>query len=78
MGKEKKLIQFTKNYSSFYPKYVTELSKIWVWDPDSSSKIWDPGYKIRDPEKTCSGSRIKGSKRHLIPDPESGSAKLSQ
>ncbi len=27
------------------------------------------GSGIRDPEKTYSGSRIQGSKRHLIPDP---------
>jgi hypothetical protein len=34
------------------------------------------GSGIQDPEKTCSGSRIKGSKRHRIPDPRSGSAAL--
>jgi hypothetical protein len=28
------------------------------------------GSEIRDPEKTYSGSRIQGSKRHLIPDPD--------
>jgi hypothetical protein len=43
------------------------LSNIWVWDP---------GSEIRDPEKTYSGSRIQGSKRHRIPDPGSGSATL--
>jgi hypothetical protein len=32
------------------------------------------GFEIRDPEKTYSGSRIQGSKRHRIPDP--GSATL--
>jgi hypothetical protein len=37
------------------------LSKIWVWNP---------GSEIRDPEKTYSGSRIQGSKRHRIPDPQ--------
>jgi hypothetical protein len=42
-------------------KIFTKLSKIWVWDP---------GYEIRDPRKTYSGSRIQGSKRHLIPDPQ--------
>jgi hypothetical protein len=31
--------------------------------------IQDPGSEIRDPEKTYSGSRIQGSKRHRIPDP---------
>jgi len=34
------------------------------------------GSGIRDPEKTYSGSRIQGSKRHRIPDPGSGSATL--
>jgi hypothetical protein len=58
--------QFSKNYS-FTQKIVTKLSKIWVWDP---------GSEIRDPEKTYSGSRIQGSKRHRIPDPGSGSATL--
>ncbi len=42
-------------------KIVTTLSKVWVWDP---------GSEIRDPEKTYSGSRIQGSKRHRIPDPD--------
>jgi hypothetical protein len=28
------------------------------------------GSEIRDPEKTFSGSRIQGSKRHQIPDPD--------
>jgi hypothetical protein len=30
----------------------------------------DLGSEIRDPEKTYSGSRIQGSKRHRIPDPQ--------
>ncbi len=45
----------------FTQKIVTKPSKIWVWDP---------GSEIRDPEKTYSGSRIQGSKRHRIPDPD--------
>ncbi len=32
--------------------------------------IRDPGSEIRDPEETYSGSRIQGSKRHRIPDPQ--------
>jgi hypothetical protein len=28
------------------------------------------GSEIRDPEKTYSGSRIQGSKKHWIPDPD--------
>ncbi len=45
----------------FTQKIVTKLSKICVWYP---------GSEIRDPEKTYSGSRIQGSKKHRIPDPE--------
>jgi hypothetical protein len=33
---------------------------------DPRSEIRDPGSEIRDPEKTHSGSRIQGSKRHRI------------
>ncbi len=51
----------------FTQKIVTKPSKIWVWDP---------GSEIRDLEKTYSGSRIQGSKRHRIPDPGSGSETL--
>ncbi len=57
----KKRGQFSKNYRTFYPKIVNKLSKLW---------IWDLGSEIRDPEKTYSGSRIQGSKRHRIPDPD--------
>ncbi len=32
-------------------------------------EIRDLGSEIRDPEKTYSGTRIQGSKRHRIPDP---------
>jgi hypothetical protein len=45
----------------FTLKIITKRSKIWVLDPRS---------EIRDPEKTYSGSRIQGSKRHRIPDPD--------
>jgi hypothetical protein len=34
------------------------------------SGIREPESEIRDPEKTFSGSRIRGSKRHQIPDPD--------
>ncbi len=47
-------------------KIVNKLSKIWVWDP---------GSEIRDPGKTYSGSRIQGSKKHRIPDPDPGGLK---
>jgi hypothetical protein len=39
--------------------------------------VWDPGSEIRDLEKTYSGSRIQGSKRHRIPDPDSSHCVLS-
>jgi hypothetical protein len=61
----------------FTQKIFSQLSKIWVWDPGSGireSEIRDPEPEIRDPEKTYSGSRIQGSKRHRVPDPWSGSA----
>jgi hypothetical protein len=35
-------------YRTFYPKIVTKLSKIWVWDPGPGKKIFripDPGVK---------------------------------
>jgi hypothetical protein len=62
--KKKNLGQFSKNYRTFYPKKLSLSSKKY-------------GFRIRDPEKTYSGSRIQGSKRHRIPDPESGSATLT-
>jgi hypothetical protein len=34
----------------------------------------DLGSEIRDPVKTYSGSRIQGSKRHRIPDPDRNTA----
>jgi hypothetical protein len=57
---KKNLGQFKKNgiIALFTQKIVTKLSKIWGWDP---------GSEILDPEKTYSGSRIQGSKRHRIP-----------
>jgi hypothetical protein len=53
--------QFLKIYRTFYPIILTKLSKISVWDKRS---------KIRDPEKTYSGSWIQGTKRQWIPDPD--------
>jgi hypothetical protein len=63
--KKKIWANFQRIIELFAQKIVTKLSKVWVWDP---------GSQIRDPEKTYSGSRIQGSKRHRIPDP--GSATL--
>jgi hypothetical protein len=51
---------WTKNYGSFSPKFVTKLSKIWVWDPRSG--IRKNLFRIPDP----------GVKK--APDPGSGSA----
>jgi hypothetical protein len=44
-----------------FNQFVNKFSKIWGWDP---------GSEIRYPEKIYFGSRIQGSKRHLIPDPQ--------
>jgi hypothetical protein len=52
-----KKIIWLKNYRTFYPKKLS-----------ISSQKYEFG--IRDPEKTYSGSRIQGSKRHRIPDPQ--------
>jgi hypothetical protein len=59
--KKKIWANFQRIKELFTQKIVTKLSKVWVWDP---------GSEIRDPEKTYSGSRIQGSKRHRIPDPD--------
>jgi hypothetical protein len=68
MQKKKIWDNFQRIIELFTQKIVTKLSNIWVWDP---------GSEIQDPEKTHSGSRIQGSKRHWIPDPGSGSATLT-
>jgi hypothetical protein len=58
--KKKIWANFQRIIEFFTKKIVKKLFKIWSWDP----------------EKTHSGSRIQGSKRHRIPDPGSGSATL--
>ncbi len=78
--KKKNLGQFSKNYRTFYPKNCLQVLKNMglgsgIRDPgseirDPGSGIRDPRSGIRDPEKTYSGSRIQGSKRHRIPDPD--------
>jgi hypothetical protein len=55
----KKIGPISKNYRTFYPKSC-----------HSALKNMGLGSGIRDPEKTYSGSRIQGSKRHQIPDPD--------
>jgi hypothetical protein len=62
-AEEKNLGHFSKNYRTFYPKIVTMLSKIWVWDP---------GSEIVDPEKPIPDPGVKKA-----PDPGSGSATLN-
>ncbi len=59
--KKKIWANFQRIIELFTQKIVTKLSKIWVWNPVS---------EIRYLEKTYSGSRIQGSKRHRIPDPD--------
>ncbi len=59
--KKKIWANFQRIVEVFTPKIFNMLSNIWVWDP---------GSEIRVPEKTYSGSRIQGSKRHRIPDPD--------
>jgi hypothetical protein len=61
---------FQRIIELFTQKIVTKLSKKYGFG------IQDPGSEIPDAEKTYSGSRIKGSKRHRIPDPGSGSETL--
>jgi hypothetical protein len=56
MPKKKIWAKFQRIIELFTQKIVTKLSKIWVG--------------IRDPGKTYSRSRIQGSKRHRIPDPQ--------
>jgi hypothetical protein len=58
---KKKIWPISKNYRTFYPKIVTKLSKIWVWNLGSAIRkkpIPDPGY--RDQKGTGS----------WIPDPD--------
>ena len=55
---KKNLGKFSKNYRTCYPKNCQKALQNMVL-----------GSGIRDPEKTHSGSRIQGSKRHRIPDP---------
>jgi hypothetical protein len=54
---KKKFGLIFKYYRTFYPKKLSLSSKKY-------------GFGIRDPEKTYSRSRIQGSKRHRIPDPD--------
>ncbi len=66
MVKKKNVGQFTKNCWSFYPKNFQYALKYM----DSGSGIRDPGSGIRKKPIPNPGSRIPGSKRHRIPDPD--------
>jgi hypothetical protein len=65
MLKKKNWASFQRIIKLFTQKFVTNLPKIWVWDP--GSEIRDLGYG-----KNYSGSRIRvqGSKSHRIQDPD--------
>ncbi len=63
MLKKKIWANFQRIIELFTQKTVTKLSKI-------GFGIRDPGSGIRDPEKTYSGCRIQGSKRHRVPNPD--------
>jgi hypothetical protein len=56
MQKKKICANFQRIVQVFTQKFFNMLSNIWVWDPGSG--------------KSYSGSRIQGSKRHRIPDPQ--------
>jgi hypothetical protein len=63
MLKKKIWASFQRIIGLFTQKFVTKLSKIWVWDQ---------GYEIRDLGKSGSPIWVQGSKRHRIriPDPD--------
>jgi hypothetical protein len=57
--KKKIWANFQRVIELFTQKIVNKFSKIWIWDPGSGKNLF------RIP-----GSRIQGSKRHRIPDPD--------
>ncbi len=61
MLKKKISAKFQRIIEVFTQKTVTKLSKIWVWDSGSGKNL----FRIPD-----LGSRVQGSKRHRIPDPD--------
>jgi hypothetical protein len=69
MLKKKLWANFQRIVEVFTQKIFKMLSNI-------GFGIRDLRSRIRDLEKTYSGSRIQGSKRHRIPDPGSGSTTL--
>jgi hypothetical protein len=66
---KKNLGQFSKNYRTFYPKIVTKLLKIWVWDPGSGKNLFqipDPGVKEAPDPGSGSATLIMTDKRKHI------------
>ncbi len=61
MLKKKIWANFQRIVEVLTQKIFNMLSNIWVWDPGSG---------IRDPGSGKNLSRIQGSKRHRIPDPD--------
>ncbi len=72
IGKEKKLSQFTKIYSSFYSKMVTKSQRYGFGIRKPRSEIKNPGTG-----NTYSGSRICDLVVKKAPDPRSESATLT-
>jgi hypothetical protein len=64
MLKKKMWANFQRIIAHFLPKKLSLSSQKYGFG------IWDPGPEIRDPEKTYSGFRIQGLKRHRILDPD--------
>ncbi len=62
MLKKKLLTSFQRIIEFFTQKFVTKLSKIWVWDP---------GAEIRDPAKNLFRIPVLGPGVKKAPDPES-------
>jgi hypothetical protein len=61
----------------FVATKITKFKIILIWanlqriiELSSQEALKNMGFGIRDPEKTYSGSRIQGSKRYRIPDPD--------
>ncbi len=86
MLKKKIWVNFERIIELFTQKFVTKLTKIWVWDlgsgtrirdPGSGTRIRDPGSEIRDPRSGIRdpGSEIRDPRTEIrekpIPDPGS-------
>ncbi len=63
-----KIILFLKRWRKKCGSVFKELLNFLVLPKRLSLSSQKYGFGIRDPEKTYSGSRIQGSKRHRLPD----------